>query len=69
MTGIKPSALIYSLVISYVVTNLLAFTAAVVSTKAAAAATKDYQHDDDPATGIIPKIKHIINSILPLRAG
>ncbi|WP_159435421.1 hypothetical protein [Sporobacter termitidis] len=43
--------------------------AATTETAAAAAATQDKQDDDDPATGIISKIKHIIDSILPLRAG
>jgi transposase len=36
---------------------------------AAAAATKDKQDDDDAPTVITTKIKHIIDSILPLRAG
>lgn len=44
--------------------------AAAAAETAAAAATKDKQDDDDPATGTISsEVKHIIDSILPLRAG
>jgi hypothetical protein len=57
----------------YVVSQLTAavvlFLASAAAEAAAAAANKNKDNDDDPATGIISKIKHIINSILPLRVG
>lgn len=68
-SGLLPEAVT---LLSYVVGVSVSAAAVIILAAAestAAAAAKDQQDDNNPATGIISEIEHIVDSILPLRAG